>query len=633
MNRLISLFLFVSICLISSEALPLDIAPDPARVEQIAAWLPEKPHGVGRPIGDRQFWSNLFNAKQTKSVIAAAEKELAQPRQEESDTLYLEFSKNGNRTNYQSLRSKRCRRLATLVKAELLENRGRFIPEIEAMIESTCKQRSWVLPAHDKKLTNFNQTQYTVDLVSSKIAWDLSTIDYYLGERLKPETGQLIRDKLEERIFAPVEGTLKTGKPAHWWLTRRSNWNSVCQAGVIGAAVTILEDPRRRALYLAEVEKNIVRYLDGFSDDGYCSEGVAYWNYGFGHFLRLAEFVYQQTHGRLDLYALPKVETIACYGHDIMLTKKIAPPFSDCPVGSNPSRLYCAIVSRRFGFGWSEGEQFEAMAKSTGQSFINWGLDRFSNSIAARPATLKPESMPKVTWFSEAGILLCRPAEESQTRLAIAIKGGHNGEQHNQNDVGSFIIACDDKMPITDPGSEVYTRRTFSRRRYESAANSSFGHPVPRLAGELQQTGKKAAAKVINADFGDTIDTFEIDMTAAYKLQGLKKLTRKMQYDRTGTGKVTIADRVEFSEPESFETALVTFENWKKLDENRLQIGEGPGAISVTINTGGKQFEIEATEIKENFKTGKTPTRLAIRLVDKQKSALIQTTIVPAESK
>jgi hypothetical protein len=64
--------------------------------------------------------------------------------------------------------------------------------------------------------------------------------------------------------------------------------------------------------------------------------------------------------------------------------------------------------------------------------------------------------------------------------------------------VGSFVVAVAGDTPLLDPGSEVYTARTFSARRYESQVLNSYGHPVPLVAGQLQRTGRKAEARVLN---------------------------------------------------------------------------------------------------------------------------------------
>ena len=66
-----------------------------------------------------------------------------------------------------------------------------------------------------------------------------------------------------------------------------------------------------------------------------------------------------------------------------------------------------------------------------------------------------------------------------------------------------------------DPGSEVYTRRTFSSERYDSKILSSYGHPVPVVGGSLQRTGGKFAAKVYAAD----ADRVTLDLPVAWNVR------------------------------------------------------------------------------------------------------------------
>ena len=47
--------------------------------------------------------------------------------------------------------------------------------------------------------------------------------------------------------------------------------------------------------------KNGVRSGESFLPDGYCSEGAAYWNYGFGHYLYMSAMIYLATSRRLNL--------------------------------------------------------------------------------------------------------------------------------------------------------------------------------------------------------------------------------------------------------------------------------------------------------------------------------------------
>ena len=147
--------------------------PDLARVREVAAMLPKAPRGVGRPIGDRAAWTAVANWPSAKTVVKKAEALLRKPLPEPSDELYLEFSRNGNRSRYQTVYLDRHRRLGPLVVAECLENEGRFLPAIEKTILAICDDKSWVLPAHDRGLGNFKGTNITIDLFSSGVGWNL----------------------------------------------------------------------------------------------------------------------------------------------------------------------------------------------------------------------------------------------------------------------------------------------------------------------------------------------------------------------------------------------------------------------------------------------------------------------------
>lgn len=608
----------------------LSAAPDAERIEAIAAMLPKAPRGVGRPIDDRAAWDPVAKSDEAAKTIRQAESLLGTPIPEITDELFLDYSRTGNRTRCQSVISRRRSRLNTLVLAECLENRGRFLAEIEKTLLATCDEKTWVLPAHDRGLTNFEGTQITIDLRSSAVGWTLATIDYWLAARLSPSVRERIAKELERRVFTPFEVMVTKGKPRMWWLAGTNNWNSVCLANVVGAAMAGVDSRERRAFFVASAEKYIDNFLRGFTSDGYCSEGLGYWNYGFGHFVLLAETVVQATGGRLDLMADPRVEPIARFGRRMEINPGVYPAFADCSPNAEPTSWIHWYVSRRFGFGWPEGRKATLSLVGSG-GIEGFGLFGFTNSLMDREVGDTTElAQPPRDWFDQAGILVCRPAEAAKRSFGAAMKGGHNNEHHNHNDVGSFLVAVGDHAPLVDPGSEVYTGRTFSGNRYASGVLNSWGHPVPRVAGSLQETGKNAAAKVLESDFLDRTDTLALDLRAAYDVEGLKELTRRFVFSREGSGSLEVTDRVVFDKPNDFGTALVTFDAWERTGENTLRIGSGEHAVDVQIDTGGLPFDIKAEPIEEDLPGGKIPTRLGIDLSEPAAEATIRITIRPA---
>ncbi len=617
-----------------SAATAAEGPPDPQRLGEVAAMLPDKPRGAGPTISDRGAWETVAKAPGFQNVVRRAERLLKEPIPELPDDLYLDFSRTGNRDRYQGVLFQRHARLPALVLAECLENRGRFLPAIEASLRAILAEKTWVLPAHDGSLANFRGKVVEIDLVAAATGANVATAAWWLGDRLSPETRKRVQDELQRRIFRPFTGMVREGKPRMWWLTTTNNWNAVCLAGVTGAATAAIESRQERAFVVASAEKYVQSFLDGFTADGYCSEGMGYWNYGFGNFMVLAEDLYQSTGGKIDLWKNPKVIEIARFGRRLEILPGIYPAFADCHLNSRPDVRIMAFTSRRYGFGWKDEERRGLLlAPGPGSDLLEFGLLGFGNSAARegpKPAAAASDR-PLRDWFDQAGILICRPAAASAGGMGVALKGGHNAEHHNHNDVGSFVVALGGGTPLVDPGAEVYTARTFSGRRYESKVLNSFGHPVPRVAGQLQRTGREAAARVVRTEFTDTADTLALDIGSCYTVKPLKKLQRTFVFSRQGRGSLTVLDEVEFTSPHSFETALITFSPWKQAGPNRLVVGKGADAVRVEISADGGPVEIKGEEIHEDLPGGRIPTRLGIGLAAPVSKGAIKLTIAPEE--
>ncbi|MEI6437088.1 MAG: hypothetical protein WCP32_19870, partial [Bacteroidota bacterium] len=302
---------------------------DSLRIQQIAEILPAHPEGFGEPCSNREIWEKIAAKPSFKDVISKAEKYLGRTFPEWNDSLYLQFSKIGIRPAGQKMMSDRFAWFAPLVWAECIENKGRFIPVIEMVIYELSQQKSWVLPAHDSGLTTFNGTGNTVDLGASSMAFEFSQALYMLGDKLNTKTHALIVANLYTRIFNPVKQSLLSGL-GHTWLSRTNNWNSVCLAGVCGAALAVIEDPAERAFYVKMAEKYSPNSVAGFSDDGYCSEGLGYYNYGFGKYIYLREILWRATGGKIDLFKGEKMRRIGSFATNIEIMNGSYPYFADC---------------------------------------------------------------------------------------------------------------------------------------------------------------------------------------------------------------------------------------------------------------------------------------------------------------
>lgn len=606
---------------------PAPTLADPARVAQIAQMLPIRPAGPGRPIADRAAWSTFASQPIRDKLIAQAESTLGTPLPETTDDLFLDFSKTGNRTRWQAVAGQRRGRLPELVLAECIENKGRFLPAFHELVRSLCAERTWTLPAHDRRLENFYGKAISIDLASSDVAWQLAVALHLLGDRVAPDVRALVRARIEAWVLGPARDGIAGKIREQYWMRATHNWNAVCTAGVTGAALALVESREDRARFAAAAEASMGYFVSGFTEDGYCSEGLGYWNYGFGHFLLLSETLIHATSGKLNLLEAPGVRAPAQFPRNIQIQHGVYPAFADCSVGSRPDHASMFYINRYFQFGWPEHAELPD-AGATGGLPENL-LFGFPNSASARPVPPPRPNASLRSWFKDAGILIARPAEGSASRFAVALKGGHNAEHHNHNDLGSYLAVLGRETLTLDPGGEVYTARTFSKDRYTSKVLSSFGHPVPVVGGQLQRTGRDAQAKVLKADFSDPADTLALDITSAYDTPGLKRLVRTFAYSRTNEGKLTVRDEVRLETPATFETALITLDPWKAIAPRALQILGARSGLRADIDTGGIPFSLVGEEIREDVKTRNLPQRIAIRLEHPATDASITVTLTP----
>ena len=222
-----------------------------------------------------------------------------------------------------------------------------------------------------------------------------------------------------------------------------------------------------------------------------------------------------------------------------------------------------------------------------------------------------------------------RPVPGSASRLAVALKGGHNAEQHNHNDVGSYVVLVGRRAVLLDPGQETRTGRTFSARRYESNLLNSFGHPVPRIADTLQATGAQARAELIETRFSAARDTISLDLRSAYSVATLRKLTRSFRYDREGAGAFTVVDDAVAAEPVAFETALITLGQWRQTGPATLRVEDSGEAVEVAIDAQGERFTLVGETVAEERRGLPRTTRIAIRLERPVRAARVEVRITP----
>lgn len=587
------------------------------RIAEIASYLPVEPAASGARISDRKAWERLAELDSAARIIKKAESILKQDIPECPDDLYLEYSKTGIRTDYQIPYFARISNAKTLATAECLENKGRFIPKLMEYLETLCAERSWVMPAHDSGLRTFDGKEFGVDLGASARAWSCAWIVSVLKDTLPGVISMKVKKELERRIFSTYRScwSRTSGFSPLGWFNGPANWTAVCHCGVVRAALAVVEDRVDRATFVETAERMLPFYIAGFPADGYCSEGMGYWDYGWGHYMQLALAVKDATGGKVDLCSDPKTKVIMSFGTGCQMEEGRAPDFAD---GGGSVSDYVLLLGHR------QWPDLPLTSTALSQDLLYGGADVFTLRAFGQLDGLpegKVEPLPMRNAFPDGQVWVFRPdPKDESTSFTVGLKGGHNAEFHNHNDVGSYAVMFGGVLIAGDPGGTEYTALTFSPKRYTIPILSSYGHPVPVLNGCYQEKGREHAARILGTSFSNDVDIVQMEIAGAYPKQAkVKSDVRTFVYNRKGKT-FSITDHIVFKLPGKASVPILTFgmvepKEGKGQGQYRLRANHGDTVreCDVTINVKGAEWKLSEGKRIDN-PNRRAPMRYAILL-------------------
>ena len=467
-------------------------------------------------------------------------------------SLYRDFSRTGNRKNFENIYFQKRRTLSDLVIAEAVTGDGRFIEDIEEGLWSIISEPAWTIPAHNTYIRDTEQL-------------DAPLIERPILDLFQCETGEIIaltlsilQDKLDPIIVKDAEHILRERilKPYmtdhFWWMGNdgyQNNWSPWCTQNVLLTVFSALElSEQEKGKVIRTAIATLDQYIDSYPDDGGCDEGASYYHaaalalWGSLYIISLA------TGNQLSaVFSNPKLKAMAEYVEKVHISADDYLNFADC----SPKAGH--LGAREYLFGKAVGSHALMHHAASDFASVSWkesdntynlfykyiALSEYREIIdASKSEYQKDESC--FTSFPGIGLAIYR-----EKGIVFAIKGGNNGESHNHNDVGSFILYKDGKPCLIDIGVETYTKTTFSDKRYTLFPMRSTYHNLVNFPPLEEHDGKAFHAITLQMD--ETTASF--DLSAAYeKDKGLMKYIRTSVFDRD-KGSITITEDYDADNP------------------------------------------------------------------------------------
>ena len=577
------------------------VYPSAKQIEMLEAVMPKQSFQPAPPITNRVYWNKISAGDSGKAYLKKALSELdKKPEVPISDEIYRRANLEGNRGIYKPRYYRTIERLENFVLAECIENKGRFLPQIVVYLDAIMEMRSWLHPNHDTRENSVLEGKsMAIDLGARRFGTVLALSEVLLQDKLPADTRKEMADQLRRRIIDCYLKTCSGEQRSHLsWYRGGSNWNSVCTSGSLFVTVSASKNTDERLAAVGCALNSMKKYLNGFGDDGYCSEGAGYWNYGFGHYLYLAQFVYDYTEGRINLFETDnpdKLKNVGTFPERYEIQNGTCAPFSDGSSRVSNDVGFASVMSaKHYGARMPSGRRGDSIIISDEAAYqlIAW----------AHPEAFMPDknvdsttqALPDTTYFDDLDMVISQGKQK--VPFSIAIKAGHNAENHNHSDVGTYSLVLDRDFVSGDIGAPSYTSGAFSSN---NKARSSWGHPVPRIDNTLQSNGRSCSGRVTDTEFTKNRDRVVMDIKAAYEIPSLKTLIRTMENDRSGTGSITIEDQFTTTKPVSFGIAIMTLAKatYEIVDDKTVMITSRNQKLKAEVSSKGGSLKIVGEQV------------------------------------
>ena len=520
-------------------------------------------------------------------ILLEGEKYSALPWPVRKATDFLAFVRSGSRKADEDPYFLRRKKLCRAAIACVLDQE-RFLDDVVDGIWCLCEETSWVISAHNVNPIPGapSPAEYPlpdpdcpyIDLFSAQTGMILTLVRQLLGTKLDTVSPVLVRrvsSEIRKRILIPF-----MERDDFWWMgfIRKDlcNWTPWIVSGVMLCALSEPMDREKRADLLIRACGMLDRWLNVMPEDGGCDEGAGYWNMAGGALMDCLEMLEESSDGAMSLWQEEKIRNILAFPLRAEIGNGYFLNFADCDVKPVLSGERIEAAGRKIG-----DPALKALGKrlrrDPGSELSDTPLfSRMLKALKSDPAgsvspliPSDPHSVPDV-WLPDLQVRIVR-----RSGWTLAVKGGHNGESHNHNDVGSFMLYVNGEPEIVDAGNMTYTARTFSDRRYELWNTRSAYHNVPVIGKHEQLPGSQFCARQVRC----LADGLSLELAGVYgPAAGVRSFQRCLALQAGGLrirDELKLARSGEVTWVFLFRNQPLIAENTLKTDRLRMEIPAG----------------------------------------------------------
>lgn len=452
---------------------------------------------------DREFWGGIDG----DDYIRRAEPYLGYEWPMIRASQYIAYANEGNRRAMEDPHFMRRSALCALVLGEIAEHKGRFIPDIVDGMFAICEESFWGVSAHSvcRNIPDGVESVRHIDLFAAETGTLLAVTCYMLRSELEEYCSEIITRceiELRRRITEPY-----AARTDFFWMGYGypvNNWNGWILSNVLTVYLLVEKDKTKLSNAVNKMLSEINRLYEAYPDDGGCDEGACYWTVSGGCIFEFCDLLYVASAGKINFFDDEKLRRIGKYIVRSYIGDGYFVNFADgTPKVTHSTTGLFYMMGLRTGDADYLALAGESLRCDPERDNITPMVERdakikrrlyemmYKADIANAPDLVLPET----DIFEKLQVALLR-----DSGWTVAVKGGHNDENHNHNDVGSFIAYCDRTPVLVDPSCGTYVGASFKGNRFGIWTNRSDWHNTPEINGEVQSEGNEYSADSFSLD-------------------------------------------------------------------------------------------------------------------------------------
>ncbi len=559
-----------------------------------------KADGLVLPLEEFKLFLDMknpkFTTKRLKAIVKRAEADLDKDIPFLPLSLYREFNLIGNRANYEHKYFERREMALRLAMAEAFERKGRFTDKLCDAVWAILEETSWIIPAHTSHSPSRPGTDvpevyddsriHGIDLFSAGTSGMLATI-LYLCRDILDEVHPVIAERMEIEIYK--RGIFPFYNCVFGWSGRKgnkvNNWCPWCTSNTLFAIALLEKDLTKRTLAVNKAMSFLDNFISGYGEDGGCDEGPTYWNVAGGALFDGLELIYDMTGGKVSIFDDPLILAIGEYEAKFCIHADRYVNFADAGGRCRPDGTLLARYGKR-----CASEELVAFGKMTSLSndlgiSLNLAYRNLKNAMSPVYTKAETTKASLKTWFSELKVMISRESEDTSKGMFLAMKGGHNSESHNHNDIGNFMVYSDGEPVLIDVGVGQYTKQTFSPDRYKIWFMQSGYHTLPSFGGVDQMQGGEYRSRddVYDPEEG----SYCAEIGGAYPAEAGVVSYRRCGVLKDGT--VSVSDSITLKEKKEIDFHFMSAVEPVLLEKGKIALAAG----CVLEYDGALECEIE----------------------------------------